>query len=448
MKTKIILIIAPFIFLLSFPLAKSQEKKNFPFDPYVILKSWNYDFLVKTMGNGEEIMVTGKNQTYLAGLRYPSDLLGMHGKLEFNFVKDSISRIQFRQEHEVRVTSANPTSSKTKDPPISIEYSRAIQKLDSLQRRDSLSRDSVVKAISEILGSPISNSRTAVSEKNARHSAIWISRGYSCLYKDFMNYSEIIFSLSTVPLWAVGEFNIPAGTEILRKTLVNTRKMSWSASLLGFTSDAPKMIYSDFFLLLEFATGQRFLESIPKNPAGYLQTTLLLKFATGQSCLLSVPKNAIGYLPTLTFEDFDGDAIPDARIQVPADITGNQARYYIYSMQFKEPNLIFSSDDLIPSDISIQDGSRIRATFPDGTELSIESQKQFTLPDKTTHFKPAGFRFLQTTKLNTDGSTDFVGGIELRLSRKNTAFGTLEITYKHLPGGWGPHQIKVIPLNN
>ena len=417
MKSKTYLIIT-ILSLLSIQVAESQDVRNFPFDPFVILKSWNYDFLIKTMGKGEEITGTMKNQTYLAGLKYPADLLGMHGNLEFTFNKDSISRFQFRKEHKASVTSADLAGGKMRDPAVNSEYNRAIQKLDSLQKMDSISRDSVVRAISEILGPPVSNGRTAVTEKNARHSAVWINRGYTCLYKDYINYSEIVFSLSTIPLWAVGEFGIPAGTEIIQKTLVNTRKMSWTASLLGLPLDAGRMIYSDILLLLEFAAGQRYLESVPKN--------------------------AINYLPRLIFEDCDGDGIPEAWLQVPSDKDGIQTRHFLFSLPFKEPNLIFSSDDLIPVSISIQNGSRIIITLQDETTRVLESQGPVAKLNQTVQLNPKGFKYLRSTKLNTDGSTNFIGGIELRTSPETPGFGILEISYKHTAGGWETDQISLL----
>ena len=447
MKSKKLLIISALAFVVCFQPAKSGETKNFPFDPFIILKSWNYDILVKTMGNGEEILAKSKNQTYLAGLRYPANLLGMRGKLEFNFTKDSISRFQFRQEHEVRVTNADVTNRKNQDPTVSPEYALAIQRLDSLQKIFSLSRDSVVQAISEILGPPFSYGRTPVAEKNARYSAIWIMRGYSCLYKDYSNYSEIVFSLSKVPLVIVGEFDIPAGTEILQKTLVNTRKMSWNASLLGYPAEVPRMTYSNIFLLLEFVTGQKYLVSLPKNAIDFLSGSCFLEFATRQRCLMTVPKNSIGYLPFLTFEDCDGDGIPEAWIQVPIDIKGSQSRHYIFSLPYKEPNLIFNSDEQIPTAIRIKNGSQIQVTFQDGTIRVAEAPNPVSAPNQITQLTTNGFQYLRSTKLNTDGSTNFVGGIELSRSKEAPGSGILEISYKHTVGGWEPGEINLIQKN-
>jgi len=259
-----------------------------------------------------------------------------------------------------------------------------------------------------------------------------------------MYYSEIVFSLSTIPQWAVGEFGIPAGTEIIQKTPVNTRKMSWTASLLGFPSDAAKMIYSDVLLLLEFSTGQKYLVSIPKNPTGYLQTLFLLEFATGQRCLMSVPKNAISYLPKLIFEDCDGDGIPEAWLQVPSDKDGIQTRHYLFSLPFKEPNLIFSSDDLIPVSIGIQNGSRVMITFQDATTRVVESPGPVARPNQDIQLNPKGFKYLRSTKLNSDGSTNFVGGIQVQTSPGAPGFGILEISYKHTAGGWETDQINFL----
>ena len=415
MKSKSILILLTLTFAISFHPVLSQESKSFPIDPYLILKSWNYDGLIKAMGEGEEVLATTKNQTYLAGLKYPKDFLGMHGKLEFYFNKDSISRIQFRIDHETRVTSADLTGGKTKDPTVNSNNALAISRLDSLQKRDSISRDSVVRAISEIMGTPLSNGRTAITEKNARHSAIWINHGFSCLYKDYIDYSEIVFSLSTVPLWTVGEFDIPAGTQILRKSNITTRKLSWSAALLGFPANTPAMAYSNIYLLLEYTTGQRYVASIPDSP--------------------------VSFLPELLFEDCDGDAIPEAWIQVPNDPSGNQMRHFVFSLKFKEPNMVFNSDELIPASVSILNGTKITVTFQDGSSRMTDAPKALGLEDKT--FIPNGFRYLNTTKLNSDGSANFAGGIAIPSATNSQSPTLVEVLYKHTPGGWEPELVRI-----
>lgn len=441
MKSRTLFITTAFSFFICINTVKSQEISNFPFDPFAILKSWNYDQLIKTMGNGDEVVGTRRNQTYLAGLRYQSELLGMHGKLEFGFSKDSISRIQFRKDHIAKIIDTILADRMARDTTVRKDYNSGIRMVDSLRR------DSVVKAITKILGTPLSSGPTAVTEKNARYSAIWINRGYSCLYKDYYDHSEIVFALSTVPLWTIGEFNIPPITEIVQKYNANTRKMNWSTSLLACPSNARLYEFSDVFLVAEFTSGQRYLASIPKNPACYLSSLLSLEFATGQRLLLNVPRNSISYLPWLSSEDCDGDGIPEAWIHTPGDPGRNQSRHYLYSLQYREPNLIFNSDDQVPSGIIIGNDSQLSVILQDGTVRNIDTPNPLTKQNQTIHLSPKGFNYLNTTKLNNDGSTNFIGGIELRESENSPVLGVLEITYKYLTGGWETDQIRLLPNN-
>jgi hypothetical protein len=293
----------------------------------------------------------------------------------------------------------------------------AIRRLDSLQKRDSVSRDSVVRAISEVMGVPLSNSRTAATEKFARHSATWINRGYSCLYKDYMDYSEIVFSLSTLPAWAVGEFGIPAGSQMLRKTQVSTRKLSWSSGLIGLPAASPIMTYASLFLLVEFTTGQRYVAAIPENGPGYL--------------------------PDFTFDDCDGDAIPEVWVRVPADLTGSVMRHYLFTMKFKEPNLIFNGDELLPASIQLDEPGKITINYADGSSRQAPMTKPEEFASKT--LIPAGFSSLVTTRLNSDGSANFTGTINLPGPGEKGASGHIEITYKHTTGGWEPDVVKYVP---
>lgn len=437
-KSKIITLIWVITLLLSFQESRSQEKITFPFDPFVILKSWDYNVLLKSMGKGEEIMGTMKNQSFLAGLKYPADLFGRHGNLEFTFNKDSIARFRFKKDHIARVIDANLSDRIIRDTAFRTEYNSNIRKLDQMRR------DTMTSIISDILGPPFTMGPTAVSEKNARYSATWVNRGYSCLYKDYLNYSEIVFSLTTIPSWAAGEFEIPAATEIVRKMMLSSRKMTWTASILGLPANAREMTYAEVFLLLEFSTGQRYMAGIPKTASSYHMNHILLEFATGQRCLMNLPKNSISYLPDLYFEDCNGDGIAEAWIQLSYDLQGKQKRYYIYSFQFKEPEIIFNTDELIPSDIVINTDKRVIVTFQDGISREVEIPDDITLPDHPVKLKPRGFGYLKTTTLNSDGSANFAGGLELSLSEGGSSAGILEIAFKNSSGTLEPGQVLYI----
>jgi hypothetical protein len=419
--------------------AISQETERFPFNPFEILKSWNYERLIKEMGTGEEIISTMRNQAYISGMSYSSELFGVPGKLIFNFSKDSISRIDFRKEHSIRVISEDLSDQFTRDTTLRKEYNNEIRALDSLRR------DSVVKSITAIMGFPLSNGPTESTEKNARHSAIWINHGYSCLYKDYQNYSEIVLSLSTIPLWVVGEFGISTRTEILKKIAVSTKRMSWTASLLGFPSNTAGMMFSDIYLLLEYSTGQKYLESIPKGLSSFFSTNTSLKFATGQSLQLQIPNQAISYLPVLTFEDCDGDAIPEAWIMTSSEPNQQRTRHYLYTLKYKEPNMIYNYEEQAPESIQIKKGSDIAITWQNGLTEEIASTLGALNMQESIKVNPKGFKYLKTTKLNPDGSTNFIGAIELTISLGGGNLGYLEITYKHITGGWEPEQFKLIP---
>jgi hypothetical protein len=220
--------------------------------------------------------------------------------------------------------------------------------------------------------------------------------------------------------------------------------MSWTASLLGFPSNDREIVFSDIFLLLEFTSGQRYLASVPKNPQSYLCSKSVVAFAPGQRFLLNIPKNSISYLPTLIFKDCDGDAIPEAWIQAPVNKSGTEIRSILFSLPFKEPNLIFDTDDQLPSVITMVSSSKVSATFQDGSVRTADITGNPSSSQSMASINPKGFRYLNTTKLNNDGSTNFVGSIGLSASPGALPKSILEITYKFVQGGWEYNQIKVL----
>jgi hypothetical protein len=428
-----------FIILLIFNIfpipTRSQEAKGFGFEPWLVLKTWNYETLRAKLGNGEEVLASMRNQSYVAGLRYPFEMLGISGKLEFTFAKDSIRMIHFRRALPERKIGPDIAERIIKDTTFRKEYNR------SLQINDSLRRDSVVRSVSGILGVPVSMGKTSSTEKNAKYAAVWANRGYSCQFKEFLGYADIVFTLSTAPPVIAGEFQIPANTQIIQKVAVNTKKMSWTASLLATPAVLPKTAYSDYFILLEFSTGQRYLEIIPKAPGNYLQTKMVVEFSGGRAFLLSVPGNPTGYLADLQFDDFDGDAIPEAWIRIPSDPTGVNTRHYLYSLPFREPNLVLNSDELQPATIELGPAQKIRMVQQDGTIADLDYPGLQEAGRKVTLY-PNGFSYFKASGRNTDGTSDFTGGITLG---KNP--GILELPLKHVKGGWEAGQPRLVTIS-
>jgi hypothetical protein len=373
---------------------------GFPIHPYLIMKTWNYDVLKDKMGEGREIMGTFRNQKYIAGLGYPFQLLGMEGQLEFYFSRDSISRIQFHHDHPERKIGFDLADRLSRDSTLRKEYNQNIRRLDSLRR------DSIIREISLIMGNPVENKPAPPTEKDARHSAVWISDGYSCLYKDYISYSEVVFSIPTVPLYYVGEFGIPTRSELFLKVNGTSGKLSWSASLAGAPSGSNPLIYDDIFLILEYSNGQRYLEPMPNHP--------------------------VNYLPSLRFEDCNGSGSPQIWVQVPSDSLGKEVRHYIYSIRNLEPNIIFNTDDLVPSSITVGSNDKVSAYFFSGVTLNAGPVAPGSLPAGSIPEEPDGFSYLKDTARNHDGSVNFLAGI-----------GPLEITYQYRNGGWDPASIKI-----
>ena len=409
--------------------ARSQEKPGFGFDPYIILKTWTYDILRKNMGEGEPVMATMRNQSYLAGLRYPFEMIGISGKLEFTFAKDSIRLIQFRKQLPERKIGPDIADRIIRDTTFRKEYNRSIQQADSLRR------DSLVRSITLILGKPVSMGKTSSTEKNAKYSAVWVNHGYSCLYKEFLGFEDIVFTVSAAPAIIVSEFMIPASTEIIQKLQVNTKKMSWTASLLATPAIRPRTAYTDYFILLEFTTGQRYLESIPKNPGNYLLNRMFLEFTGGRRFLMDVPNAPTGYLPDLQFDDLDGDAIPEAWIGIPSDPYDAAARHYLYSLPFREPNLVLNSDDLMPASVTLGPGATVTVTGQDGDNVSLTCPSMSQLKVNITLY-PKGFSTFVVARRNNDGSTDFTGSIPLNRLAGCNCDRILEIPVLHVQGGW------------
>jgi hypothetical protein len=419
-------------------IAQAAPKAVFPFDPFKILKTWNYNEVLRFMGPLDQPTVKDKTDKGPSVLSYPYEMLGMSGRLSFNFRKDSITFLQFRKDHPDRIVSEELTARMVQDTLVRWEYNKGIQQQDSLRR------DSVLRALTAIMGHPLTSGKTPVTERNARFAAVWINNGYSCQYKDYINYSEILFTLSTVQSRTSGEFDIPPGTELIRKMQVKTKKMAWMASLLGLPSTVVPMAYSDYFLLLEFSTGQRFLENLPHGTGDFLLENKSVGFSTRIQTRLNLPNGAIGYLPDWFFDDFDGDAIPDARIQVPTDPEGNISRFYVFTMPSRDPHLVLNTGELLPASIESDGKKRISLVWPDGSRKTANLPDDVHLLPEALVLHPKGFLYFNTTRYNNDGSTNFLGGIDLGpLTGANSSL-ILEILYNHVSGGWEPSTVTVV----
>jgi hypothetical protein len=88
--------------------------------------------------------------------------------------------------------------------------------------------------------------------------------------------------------------------------------------------------------------------------------------------------------------------------------------------------------------------SRIQVTFQDAT-TRITDLAGIQIPNRNFQMKPEGFAYFRTTRLNSDGSANFSAGILLSPSPKAKGIGILDITFKHISGGWETGAISFSP---
>jgi hypothetical protein len=405
--------------------AHPQSIPGFPVDLYPILKTWTYDDLITEKGDGEEIIDTLAGQAYLAGIRYSDTWFGRTGNLDFYFTGEKVSRIQFRHTHPTRSLTPEQSELIIRDTAARNAYTREVLTLDSLRR------DSIEKEITVVLGPSYTSGRTSPTDRTARFSATWINRGYSCVYKDYVEHGDIIFTLMPSPSWISVEFDAPDNTELIEKGRIITKKLSCTCSLLAQPADTGQLVFQNVLLLLEFANGSRYLEMIPDVPA----------------C----------YLPAIQYEDVNGDAIPDIWISIPTAKESSVTYQYIYSMPFREPILVFNSNDLLPSAFRFRESKQISILMPDGKVHQVDvpaSSAAASLfnaagkPSFTETITPIGFSSFTENPRNRDGSVDFTGVI--RMKPDNPAlpdYGCIEILYHFVTGGWEVQKIKY-PCNN
>lgn len=392
----------------------AQTYDRFPVDPYPILKTWSYEDVTKNLGPAEEIIDTLYNQAYLAGYRYDSEWFGVRGRLDFLLSDRGVSRIQFRNERPEKVIPLEVSDQIMRDTTFRNEFNRREYVADSLRR------DSICSAISGTLGQPISYGPTPTGEKNARFQSMWISHGVACSYKDYLNGSEISFSIAQTPDWAVRDFDLPESADLIKKERINMRRSSWTASLLAEPADVKKPGFNRIYLLFEFDSGQRYAEMLPSS-------------------------DSISGMPDMSFDDLNGDAFPDAWIKIPL-LSGLFSRHYIYTLEFKEPLLLFDSGAMLPSQVSLKPGRKVEVDFNGGTVLEfslqgMKNQTDFYNQDgalrSAAHMEPAGFNSLEAGIRNKNGSVDLAGHLDIRFPGLTGSLRFI-VKYGYTSGGWEP----------
>jgi hypothetical protein len=413
MKQRIIVILFLVCWILLPGKSVSQNFPGLDLDPFTILKTWNYDRTVGFKPGAEEIIDTLSGQAYLAGLGFNQSWMGKDVRLSFYFTGDSVSRILLKLPHPVKPLDPAFAEKLIKDSLLSEAFAKETLKQDSLRR------DSVVTFISQVFGPPVDSGRTSPAEKTARYESTWINHGYATIFKDYIEYGEIAITLSKASSWISGEFDIEPNTLLAQRTVVRTKKYTLTASLMAVPSDTSKVAYQSYLIDLYYNTGQRFVENLPETETGFV--------------------------PSMKFDDTDGTGTEDVWITIPMNESQTISREYIFSLQFKEPILIFNSNDFVPSEIRLAEDFTIEIIMPDGsiTTLPVPAGNPHRVlfdakgapSNPSFSLMPKGFSSFKAQPRNRQGSLDFIGTISLKPGDAREK-GGIEIAYKAVTGGW------------
>jgi hypothetical protein len=257
---------------------------------------------------------------------------------------------------------------------------------------------------------------------------MWISHGVACSYKDYIGSSEISFAIAQTPDWAVRDFDLPESADLIKKERISMRRSSWTASLLAEPADRKNPGFGRIYLLIEFDSGQRYAEILPSS-------------------------DSISGMPDMSFDDVNGDAFPDAWIKIPAGLNGVISRHYIYTLEFKEPLILFDSGVMLPSQVNLKPGRKAEAVFNDGAvmELTLQGMKNqadFYHPDgalrSVAQMEPAGFNSLEAGIRKKNGSVDLAGHFDIRFPGLPGSLRFI-VKYGYTSGGWEP--VAIEPVN-
>ncbi len=335
-----------FIFLLFFVLTGIDlpaQEKTLRADAYKILSSWTYEDVISQYGDGIQIIDTMAGQAYIAGFRYDDEWFDRPCELEFYFTDVYVSRFLLRfihpnnlilEEVDKKLQEVNrPGVLESNVIPDSVWLKRLKENpdlLDSLRNvflkefvfrksmfeKDSLRSDSLIRTISDILGSPLREGPTPHTDKDSRYFATWIKNGFSCSLKDYRKFTEVYFGIPPAPGAAISEFSLDPGTKLIEKFYIKVKNESLEISLLGISVPKSGGYYSQINLLAATRNGSLYLEELPEERQG-------------------------GYNPKIQTIDLTGDGITDIWLQAETGDNNGCTTNFIYTMELIEPLLIF-----------------------------------------------------------------------------------------------------------
>ncbi len=424
-------------------------------DPYEIIAGWTYEDVQREYGEGDKIIDTMSGKAYIAGFKYHQTWFNKPCELEFYFTDVNVSRFLLRfihpnnaileKEDEKRKENYRQSqlvTDKEKDSLLlerlkddsrmfdSVAYLKELFYRWDLLEKDSLRSDSLIRSISEIIGKPLKEGRTSHTEKESRYQATWIQNGYSCSLKDYRQFTEVNFGVSPAPGAAIAEFYLDPGIKLIEKFVMNIKGEKLEISLLGLPRAGRNLFYDRLFILASTQTGGLYLDELPEERNG-------------------------GTNPRLEVSDLTGDNIPDVWLKVDIDPDGFCTNNFIYTMELKEPLLIFDPlDDLFfELEGEFQDDYNALIII-DGAERSIlplqkDKEDYKTIFDqkgkllKEVKVWPGCLERIEAQAYKSKKGSQIIGYLAIHGVSKSDIIGYMQATWDYSSGGWELRSLEI-----
>ncbi len=439
--------------------------QSFNHSPLEILKSWDYYKLIDQFGEGMPIIDTLSGQAYIAGMTYRQNWLGRPADVSFLFKKTDIDglRLRFWSPYLTQRTNTkipDKASPETRDSllqaykiqdslhrisigsflkknPHMIDSLKLIAAADSIEQKrlydlDSIRCDSIVLAISEIMGAPIKTGLTHHTDFKARYSASWINQGFSVGLRDNTDYTDIVFSIPVINRTTAAAFEIDENSEVFHKTMVEVKGQELALSLLGTPHPSSASAYSGIQLLVEPAKGMTYLEQV-FDEADY-------------------------YRPSLQLMDFNSDGIREVWVSAFADLDGTCRFDQIYTLELIEPIVLFDFFEETVYNIggAFLEGFQAEVAMANGhTELFSLDYKDMLVPQyynvkgnlaRNENVIPACLKELKAIKTDSKG-IQLQGIISLSGETFREELAQLLVTWELQSGVWEVVESVIIAID-
>ncbi|MCD6333652.1 MAG: hypothetical protein J7L89_10320, partial [Bacteroidales bacterium] len=299
--------------------------------------------------------------------------------------------------------------------------------------QDSLRCDTLIRQINAIMGQPIIRDSVRSSINGFLFEATWINHGFGCSLRDYIDRTEIVFSMAPAPDRIIGMYDLPRQTITIRKNLVSTAKELISLSLLGVPSKNRSLYMEQLFLLVEHADGRIFFEQLPKE--------------TGS-----------GFQPEYQIVELTGDSTPEVIIHAATGGSGGCVNFFIYSLAYEEPVLLLEPQEDGPEiSGSFQSGFQAKIILPDESSQTVRLNRQqydysMVYQKDGTLVKPVDIwlgclQDMTVGDVNPNGSHNLVSVYQVKGICNANTIALLKVKWRYSSESWDPVNFTIINNN-